>query len=419
MQTCFQKLVFILDLSLLVGCVSLTEPTPNPSPTSSPTTTATPLPSVTPTPTPGVRAVVTEKTTAISRGAAYCNTLSSVLVDGENHPFCTYRDPDSFVDVSTLDETVTGVLSDPNGDSLEVNPFPCDSSYRHCPAFLWEGRNKTGVIYALPRLWPYYFNGTQVAPVLLTKKDADPSIMTNWRIVLVDRNSGNTLTEISNPWSQLSDQDVIEFNPDSGFLEGMRQSGGGLTAIGVRLGLELMRPALPIGAVAGIPFYQFPAEDMVRYTNLLEWLKRSLPNWHQYILDRRPMKIYWNPSLRNLGWGGRAFCCTASNLGSKTALVELGPRPTGDLAIDLWHLSAIVHESTHVRDLRAGMGNVINLTLACRTEERSAVEQEAEFLQDVLNSNADGRTKSTAISLLIEARGILAKGTFDWNPSCR
>lgn len=397
----------ILFLIALVGC-AVTE-TPTPTVTPEPTLSPTPVATATPFPAPSMRSTGSQ---------TYCDSTTLVTFEGKDRRFCTTHRLGSSAPLTGIGEIMTDTLINDAGDVFEWTAAVCDPSHNKCPAFIWAQKGKQENLYALPRLWPNLVDKRLVAPLLVWNKSGNPQNFANWQVLLVDRSNGATIQQVSNPWIQLNDKDLLEFSPESGYFEVEREAGSSLTPLGKMIGLQLIEPVPATATFDAIGFYQFPEDDTPKMEKMLGWIKGTVPKWHQFILDQRPFRVYLNLALPQRGWGGATFCCSTSNLGTQTGRIELGREPRGDIIDDLTLASTLVHEATHVRDRRSGLGDILNPKNDCRINERSAVESEQAFLSDILISNADVRERTVAGRLLNQAREILAEGSFNWNPRC-
>jgi hypothetical protein len=314
------------------------------------------------------------------------------------------------------DNQPIGVLSD-----LPVESFVDTTGHLLTPigirgnAFVWG--NPDGTQLAVPALYPATYNGVSVGAIFLCPNCADPGILANWQVWLVDIKTGAPVNVIDHPVVTLGKDEAIAFDQTTGGLEVVRQEQDSTPPTGRRVGLPL--PSVgPVGTVEGIRLFNFPKEDVGKFQSALGWMKTVTPQWYQYILDARPTDITWNPELANLGVGGITKCCRTVGAVSDSALIELSDHPPADVTDNLYFLSTLVHETTHVRDRRAKKFQGSDVA-TCRAVERSAVEQERAFASDLLNRPIDAKTRANAQRLLQFTEAELAKGTFDWNAACR
>ncbi len=404
----FTCVLLAFSMTMLVSCISFSTPTPTATP--SPLPSPAPIPTATSFPVPTMRSV---------SSSTYCNSTTPVTFEGKERKFCLSHRLGSSEQLTSIGEIMSDSLLSENGDVLEQTAAVCDPAHNKCPAFIWYQKDKPENLHALPRLWPNSINKTLVAPILVWNKTGNPQSISNWQVLLIDRENGLELRRISNPWIQITDKDLIEFSPESGYFEVVKEVAGSLSPVGKTIGVQLKEPTPQMAIFEGIGFYEFPDEDAPKLGNILDWVKEAVPKWHQFILDQRPLKVYLNSNLPARGWGGAAICCSSSTLGALTGRIELGHRPRGDMIYDLVLASTLAHEATHVRDRRGGIRILTDRIKDCRTAERSAVESEQSFLTDVLNSpHADVTEKAVAGRLLSQVRDILSKGTFEWNPRC-
>jgi hypothetical protein len=403
-------------------------PAPAPAPLATPTSTVTATLTPAGTPTPLIKLLIDSEPTRTSRNqTAFCNLPQSVVVSGERRFYCLYRVDSKFGDVTTLAEIMSepSNLIDEEGNELvfdSVNYYnQCgdEKANERCYAFVWYQKNRRENAFALARVWPTDVTGTTVAPILEWNHQGDARLITNWRVVLVDRNQGKPVQTISNSFVKFNGQDAIVFDSQSGFLEIASVSGDSLTPTDQRVGLHLATPKPPVGIIENTRLYEFSPEDAERFQNIFDWMKTATPNWRQFVLDQRPYDITLNPRLADRKWYGSASCCWTEGLVTKLGRIQIRERPPKDVADNLYFVSALVHEATHIRDRRAKTFDPIKLSITrCRAVERSAVESEVAFLLDVITSNADQRIKSAADRILKQNDAILAAGTFDWNPDC-
>lgn len=416
--------VLFFETLVFVSCAPIPSPT---LPATTPTIEATPTPARTPTPLTKLL-INPEPTRTVRNQIAFCDLPQSVILNSERRFYCLYRLASKFGDGTTLAE----MMSEPSDLlSEDRNPLEFDSfnyynlcsgekENEKCFAFVWYQKNHQETAYALARVWPSEISGTAVAPILEWNNQGDPRVLMNWRVILVDRNQGKTIQTIPNPFVKFNGQDTIVFDPQSGFLEIASVSGDSLSPTDQRVGLHLATPKPPVGAVENIRFYDFSPEDIERFQNIFDWMKKVTPNWFQFVLDQRPYDIFLDPKLADRQWYGSASCCWTEGLVTKLGRIQFQERPPKNVADNLYYVSALVHEATHVRDRRAKTFADIKFSITlCRAVEHSAVESEVAFLLDVESSNADQRIKSAAHRILQQKEVDLAKGTFNWNSDCR
>ncbi len=318
--------------------------------------------------------------------------------------------------------TIAEIMSDPDnlvdddGQPLEYSVLAGCRTDSTCPSFVWHRKNDLTKGIALLRQWPSKIKEVSVAPILVWNKTGDSRNIDNWQVLLVDKASGKVVQVGTDAFVRFDEPYDLLFNSATGYYERVRESAGRYVPIGQPIGMQLTQPVEPVGVADGIRFFKFSEDDVPRFQNILDWMRQTTPQWYQYILDQRPLDVYLNPQLGALGWLGRGACCWAIDHGR----IEFQHRPPKQVFGDLEFVAALVHEATHVADMRAkkpfmearGVG-------ACRAAERSATENERAFLADLLKTSVSGQDKVDTQYYIKVVDQELADGKFDWNPACR
>lgn len=315
---------------------------------------------------PLTRPIVSTQQMSVSayRAMNFCEVPQSVTY--ENHPrvYCLHTETISFDRVVTaLGEVMNNrfVMRDATGSSLVYDDgHRCE--FNLCYAHVWYDKSNARNAYALLRLYPLVVSGKQVAPLLRVKPNGDPLVLTDWQVVLVDRRSGEIVLLLASPFVQMARDDAVAFNPASGYFEVVDRSGANPQATGKRLGLPLGEEQTTqlTAIVEDTPLYNFDPPDAAYMSDALAWLKENLPAWNDYFLKQRPMEIYRDGSLPFLSDG---VCCLTRDGDSTVGRIRFRdhfanwtsdafPGASHDALARWSFLTTLIHESTHVRDLR-------------------------------------------------------------------
>lgn len=312
------------------------------------------------------RPIVSTRQMSVSayRAINFCETPQSVTYENHLRVYCLHTETISFNQVVTaLGEVMNDrfAMHDANGSFLLYDDrHRCE--FNLCYAHVWYDKSNTRNAYALLRLYPLEVSGKQVAPLLQVKPNGDPQVLTDWQVVLVDQRTGEIVQILASPFVQMARNDLVAFNPSSGYFEVLDSSGASPRPTGKRLGLPLGEGQTTrlTAFVDDIALYNFDPADAAYMTDALAWLKENLPDWHDYFLKQRPLEIYRDGSLPFLSDG---VCCLTRNADSTVGRIRFRDHFanwTGDAfpgashdALARWSfLTTLIHEATHVRDLR-------------------------------------------------------------------
>jgi hypothetical protein len=140
-----------------------------------------------------------------------------------------------------------------------------------------------------------------------------------------------------------------------------------------------------------------------RYVQIsLEWLRDHLPEWSAYVATAKPLIFARDEDLQTRGIVSYAECCYTRGAGAITFGAPLGkwnlyemPAIPGMPTQQVQFLSVLVHEVTHIRDVRAGRISQPANSRNCIAAEQSARTQELEFVRALtrvpIASNAGAR----------------------------
>ena len=385
--------------------------------TATPTFTATSTPTLTATPTPLVRSV---QDFAWKSRYALCSLPTTIEFDGETHYYCATREPRDFTgQVTILSDIMSNPfgLADSGGHALGYFYYrSCTGARGRCLAFTWLRKDDPNVGYALPVLWPDQIKGKAVAPILHVREGGDPKVITDWQVLLVDRQSRSIVQVIDKPLAPFKSKSDLVFDPDLGSYQVVDAVGSNYVPTGVRLGLPLTAPVVPVGYAAGFRLYRFFPGDVPRFQAVLDWLKQIAPRWYDFVVAQQPVDISHSPDLTGRNWAGSGGCCINSGSRQAVGRIAFADRPPDPVSANYWYVVTLVHEMAHVRDLRAdkfrGIGDELTL---CRAVERSAVETDRAFILDVFNSAPDEPTRLMFARFLQARDRTLAEGTFEWS----
>ena len=131
--------------------------------------------------------------------------------------------------------------------------------------------------------------------------------------------------------------------------------------------------------------------DYTYLRQTLEMLRDQMPLWSQYIGEAKPLTLVVDLNEGAHGRAAVAKCC-AGNRGVITFGHHFGTLTDSDDTADqtpdarrIRFLVTLVHETTHVRDQRAGKFLSKTNFKSCMDTEKSAFEEQIAFENDLLN----------------------------------
>ncbi len=132
--------------------------------------------------------------------------------------------------------------------------------------------------------------------------------------------------------------------------------------------------------------------DVAYLRDNLNFLRDQMPLWSQYIEEAKPLTLVVDLNEGAHGHAAVAKCCVAGNRGVITFGDHVGILADSSDADDqtpearrIRFLVILVHETTHVRDQRAGRFLQKTNFKSCVDVEKSAFDKQLEFQQDALN----------------------------------
>ncbi len=150
--------------------------------------------------------------------------------------------------------------------------------------------------------------------------------------------------------------------------------------------------------LAGFTFTGSITNDDATYlrTNM-EWLREYFPEWYAYIDEAEPLLLSVDVAEGEQGRMARTKCCDERGYGMITFgdhfrdLTESDdPEDQTTEARQIAFLSTLIHETTHIRDQRAGGGpKTIDFT-SCVMSEQPAYAKESEFKRQVSSASLRG-----------------------------
>lgn len=312
------------------------------------------------------RAIVNVRIRGFStqRALRLCELPQTITYQNRVRVYCLHPETISF------DQMVTAlgeVMNDRFGlRDADGNELAYDSNRRCefnlCYAHIWYDKQNFQNAYALLRLYPLEASGKQVAPLLEVKPNGDPKILTDWQVVLVEQRTGEIVQMLPSPFVRMARSDTIAFNAGSGYFEVLDRSGRLPRPTGKRLGLPfgLEQVAELAALVQEVALYNFNRADVAYYENALRWLHENMPDWYDYFLAQRPLEIYRDASLPFVSDG---ICCRTRNGDSTFGRIRFRdglanwtsdsfPGAAHDALARWSFLTLLIHEATHVRDLR-------------------------------------------------------------------
>ena len=147
----------------------------------------------------------------------------------------------------------------------------------------------------------------------------------------------------------------------------------------------------------------FSDADTAYLRTSLQWLREYLPEWYAYVNDAKPFTLAMDEDLQTRGILSNAKCCYSRGAGTIAFGERLGQWNISDVALvegmqaqQIQFLSVLVHEITHIRDLRDGrIGEVVNSN-TCIQAERSANTKELEFARALTTVQIAGDVNAQA-----------------------
>jgi len=166
------------------------------------------------------------------------------------------------------------------------------------------------------------------------------------------------------------------------------------------LAAQVAEPALPDGiTLAG----QMTQGDAAYLLDNLQHLDDQLPQWWQYVMDTRPFTLSFDDTLAEDGRAAITECCDAQGNGLVTFGYHLGQltnsEDPGSEAVEARRatfLGLLIHELTHVRDLRAERFPAKTNRKSCIAAERSGLSKQLEVKQDLADKLASDPTADPA-----------------------
>jgi hypothetical protein len=140
----------------------------------------------------------------------------------------------------------------------------------------------------------------------------------------------------------------------------------------------------------------------------LEWLREYLPEWYTYVADAKPLLFAQDETQRARGIISYAKCCYTRGTGAITFSAPLGqwnldemPAVPGVQAQQVQFLSVLIHEVTHIRDVRAGRFEHARDARTCIAAEQSANDSELAFARALTRVQITGDANARANYRLI------------------
>jgi len=144
-------------------------------------------------------------------------------------------------------------------------------------------------------------------------------------------------------------------------------------------------------------------EDAAYLAANLEYLRAQLPQWWQYVMDTRPFTLSFDDTLAEDGRAAITECCDAQGNGLVKFGYHLGELTNSDdtgsetvEARQATFLGLLIHELTHVRDLRAERFPAKTNRKSCIAAERSGLSKQLEVKQDLADKLASDPTADPA-----------------------
>ncbi len=313
---------------------------------------------------------VTRRGISAYRALNFCEVPQSVRLQNRERVYCLHPEKISFDQVVTaLGEVMNARfgLRDAQGNALVYDEARrCE--FNLCYAYVWYDKQNPKNAYALLRLYPRQVSEREIAPLLEVRPNGDPQVLTDWQIVLVDQRSAEIVQVLANPFIAMARSDAIAFNPASGYFEVLDRSGANPRPTGKRLGLALgaEQTTQLTDSVQDIALYNFNATDAAFFKTAVNWLAENMPTWYAYLLAQRPFEVHRDASLPFLSDG---ICCRTRNGEPTFGRIRFRdhladwtrdafPGAAHD-ALTRWSfLTTLIHEATHVRDLRTNRFNL-------------------------------------------------------------
>ncbi len=329
------------------------------------------------------------------RALNFCELPQGIRFENRERVYCLHPETISFDGVVTsLGEVMNARfgLRDQDGNALAYDEGRrCE--FNLCYAHIWYDKQDSQNAFALLRVYPLEASGKQVAPLLEVKPNGNPQVLTDWQVVLVDRHTAEIVQLLPSPFVPMARSDAVAFNASSGYFEVLDRSGSHPRPTGKRLGLPfaLEQVTQLAGDVEEVALYDFNRADIAYFENALAWLRENMPDWYDYFLAQRPLEIYHDGSLPFVS---DAICCRTREGKAGIGRIRIRdhlsvwtqdafPGASHD-ALARWSLlTLLIHEITHVRDLRLNRFDLQAIPLGMRdcVVHLSADEIEIQFSQ--------------------------------------
>jgi len=163
-------------------------------------------------------------------------------------------------------------------------------------------------------------------------------------------------------------------------------------------------PAVQPDVLERIVFASSFTDADARYLQTsLSWLREYLPEWYAYVADAKPFIFALDEELEWHGIVSYAECCYDRAAGGITFGEHLGEWTIGEVADipgfqaqQIQFLSVLVHEVTHIRDVREGRISQPANSRICIAAEQSAKTQELEFARALTRVQISGDANARA-----------------------
>ncbi len=184
-------------------------------------------------------------------------------------------------------------------------------------------------------------------------------------------------------------------------------------------------PALP----EGISLTEQLTEDDAAYLQeSLQLLHDQLPEWWQYVMDTRPLVFSFDEELAAHQRAAVAECCDAQGRGVVKFGYHFGQLTMSDdpdekalEARRVTFLGLLIHELTHIRDLRTGRFTVKTDRQTCVASESSGLTMQLQFKRDLAtivltDDPATAETLGLWLNRQIkaEASDLRSRAFWDW-----
>lgn len=147
----------------------------------------------------------------------------------------------------------------------------------------------------------------------------------------------------------------------------------------------------------------FTDADTLYLQTSLQWLRDYLPDWYAYIEEAKPFIFAMDENLLTRGIISHAKCCYSHGAGAITFGEHLGQWKISDAGVvegiqpqQIQFLSVLIHEVTHIRDLRDGRIERATDARTCIAAEQSANAQELEFVRALTTVQIKGDATTRA-----------------------